>query len=101
MYYNCEYIKGDAMPTVGIRDLAHHASAVVDEVAKTGRPALVTKNGRPVAVLAPIDEEALMDHVLAHAPSYVRRMKTAAKEIASGKRGRPLEEVLGDLEEGN
>jgi len=36
---------------------ANHTSAVVDEVNRTGRPTLVTKNGRPVAVLAAIDEE--------------------------------------------
>ncbi|MGO9407834.1 MAG: type II toxin-antitoxin system Phd/YefM family antitoxin, partial [Acidimicrobiales bacterium] len=45
------------MATIGIRELANHTSAVVDEVNRTGRPALVTKNGRPVAVLAAIDEE--------------------------------------------
>ena len=86
------------MATVGIRELANHASAVVDEVNRTGRPALVTKNGRPVAVLAAIDEEDLLDHVLSNAPEYVRSMRTAEREIARGERGRPLEEVLGELE---
>jgi len=86
------------MTTIGIRELANHASAVVDEVNRTGRPTLVTKNGRPVAVLAAIDEEELLDHVLANAPEYVRTMRTAGREIARGTRGRPLEEVLGELE---
>jgi prevent-host-death family protein len=69
------------MATIGIRELANHASAVVDEVNRTGRPALVTKNGRPVAVLAAIDEEELLDHALANAPEYVRSMRTAEREI--------------------
>ncbi|MDA8070664.1 MAG: type II toxin-antitoxin system Phd/YefM family antitoxin [Actinomycetota bacterium] len=88
------------MAIIGIRELANHTSAVVDEVSRTGRPALVTKNGRPVAVLAAIDEEDLLDHVLATAPEYVRSMRTATREIARGSRGRPLEEVLGELEAG-
>lgn len=86
------------MTTVGIRELANHASAVVDEVNRTGRPALVTKNGRPVAVLAAIDEDELLDHLLANAPEYVRSMRTAQREISRGTRGRPLEDVLGELE---
>jgi len=86
------------MTTVGIRELANHASAVVDEVNRTGRPALVTKNGKPVAVLAAIDEDALLDFALENAPEYVRSMKQAKREIAKGERGRPLEDVLADLE---
>jgi len=86
------------MATIGIRELANHTSAVVDEVNRTGRPTLVTKNGRPVAVLAAIDEEELLDHVLANSPEYVRSMRTAEREITRGTRGRPLEEVLADIE---
>ena len=87
------------MATIGIRELANHTSAVVDEVNRTGRPALVTRNGRPVAVLAAIDEEELLDHVLANSPEYVRSMRTAESEISRGTRGRPLEDVLTDIED--
>lgn len=86
------------MATIGICELANHTSAVVDEVNRTGRPSLVTKNGRPVAVLAAIDEEELFDHLLTNAPQYVRSMRTAEREISRGTRGRPLEEVLADIE---
>ena len=86
------------MATIGIRELANHTSAVVEEVNRTGRPALVTRNGRPVALLAPIDEEELLDHVLANAPEYVRSMRKAEAEVARGERGRRLEDVLSDFE---
>lgn len=85
------------MTTIGIRELANHASAVVDEVNRTGHPALVTKNGKPIAVLAAIDEDALLDFALEHAPEYVRTMNQAEREIARGKRGRSLEDVLTEL----
>lgn len=86
------------MTTIGIRELANHASAVVEEVGRTGRPTLVTRNGKPVAVLAPIDEEDLLDHVLANAPEYVRSMRKAEAEIARGERGRRIEDVLSGTE---
>ena len=37
------------MTVVSIRDLGRNPGRVVDEVARTGRPSLVTKNGRPVS----------------------------------------------------
>ena len=55
------------VPTVSIRDLANKASAVVDEVAKSGKPAVVTKRGKPIAAVVPIDPDALDDWVLANA----------------------------------
>lgn len=58
------------MGTVSMRDLSRNASGVVDEVARTGRPALVTKHGAPVAALVPVDQSELEDLVLAKAPAY-------------------------------
>ncbi|MGH9078124.1 MAG: type II toxin-antitoxin system Phd/YefM family antitoxin [Acidimicrobiales bacterium] len=75
------------MPTVGIRELANNTSAVVDEVARSGRPALVTRHGRPVAAVVPVDEEELLDYVLANAPEYVRSMAEADAALARGERG--------------
>ena len=44
------------MTTVGIRDLARRASAIVRGVRETGgAAAIVTDRGRPVGVLYPID----------------------------------------------
>ncbi len=86
------------MSTVSIRDLANKASAVVDEVARSKRPAVVTKHGKPVAALVPIDQEALEDWVLANAPEFVANMAEADSEIARGERGMPLDDVLAELD---
>lgn len=88
-----------SMSTVSIRDLANNASAVVDEVATSGRPAVVTKHGKPVAAVVPIDQEALEDWVLANAPEFVANMAEADVEIAKGVRGKPLGEVLAELDQ--
>jgi prevent-host-death family protein len=41
-------------PSIGIRELAASVSAVVAAVARSGRPAVVTKHGSPVAAVIPI-----------------------------------------------
>jgi prevent-host-death family protein len=88
------------MDTVGIRELADRASAVITEVERTGHPVIVTNRGRPVAVVSAIDEDAFYDYVLAHAPEYVRDMRAAEARYAQGKsESRPLDEVLAELDE--
>ncbi len=47
------------MSVVSIRDLSRNPSAVVDEVERSGRPALVTRNGKPIAALVRIDQDKL------------------------------------------
>lgn len=86
------------MDTVGIRELAERASAVVSEVQRTGHPVIVTNRGRPVAVVSAIDEDAFYDYVLAHAPEYVRDMRETEDRYARGESdSRPLHEVLAEL----
>jgi len=46
----------------------------------------------------PVDEEELLDFVLATAPEYVAGMSTADEEVARGETGRPLDEVLEELD---
>ena len=52
------------MSLVSIRDLSRNPSAVVDEVERSGRPALVTRNGKPIAALVRIDQDKLEDWLL-------------------------------------
>lgn len=73
------------MGTVSIRELSRNASGVVDDVARTGRPALITKHGVPVAAVVPIDEGELEDMVLARAPEYLADMGAADDDLATGR----------------
>lgn len=72
------------MTTVSIRDLQRNPSGVVSEVEHSGRPAIVTRNGKPVAAIMAVDEEALEDFVLANAPAFVKAMRAADAELAAG-----------------
>lgn len=86
--YICAYISNverSALTTVGIRDLARRASAIVRGVRETGEPAIVTDRGRPVGVLYPIDADSLEDYVLANAPEFVTSMREADEDLAAGR----------------
>lgn len=86
------------MPTVSIRELANSASSVIASVAETGRPTVVTKHGRPVAAVVPIDQEELEDFVLANAPEFVAGRHQADVDLAAG-RTRALDKALADLDD--
>lgn len=86
------------MPTVSIRELQRDVSRVVQDVATTGRPALVTRHGRLMAALVPVAESDLEDFVLANAPEFVKATHEADEDLRAG-RARPLDEVLAELDD--
>jgi prevent-host-death family protein len=72
------------MRSYGIRDLQRRVSEIVREARRSGEPALLTHRGRPFAVIAPIDEDALEDLVFAHVPEYARSLREAEEEFEAG-----------------
>ena len=83
--------------TVSIRDLANNASKIVNAVKASGKSTVVTKHGRPVAALVPIDDVELEDFVLSNAPEFVLGRATADTELVAGTT-RSLDAVLTDLD---
>lgn len=69
------------MAEIGVRQLKASASAVIDRV-EAGSAYVVTRRGRPAAVLMPIDEAE--DLVLANADEYVRMRRQARREYEQG-----------------
>lgn len=67
------------MAEIGIKELKASASAVIEGV-EGGAAYVVTKRGRPAAVLLPIDEAE--DLVLAHADAYIRMRRQARAAYA-------------------
>src|SRR5579859_3705249 len=86
-----------SVSTFSIRDLARKASGVVEEVTRTGRPALVTKHGAPVAAVVPLDAGDVEDLVLARAPEYLADLAAGEEDIAAG-RTVPLHQALAELD---
>ena len=83
---------------MSIRRLADEASAVVRSVVDTGRPAIISNNGRPVAVLVPLDPEAVEDWALAYVPEYVESRAEADREANEGRLTQ-LDAILAGLRE--
>ena len=80
---------------VSVRQLADHTGRVVRTV-ETSKATLITKRRRPVAVLAPIDADGLLDHILANAPEYIASIRQADENLTSG-RTRSLRDVLAEV----
>ena len=70
------------MAEIGIKDLKTNASAVIDRVA-AGTAYVVTKRGRPCAVLMPVEDAE--DAVLANADEYIRMRREARVDHARGR----------------
>ena len=77
------------MAEIGVKELKATASAVIDEV-EAGASYIVTKRGRPVAVLVPVEDAE--DLVLANADEYLRLRREARADYAQGRAIR-----LGDI----
>lgn len=69
----------------------------IDEVERTGQPALVTRHGRPAVAIVALDVAGLENLVLANAPGFVRAMRRADEELAHGTT-RPLSALLAELD---
>lgn len=81
------------MAVVNIRELARSTSRVVDSVHRSGKATLVTRGGRPVVAMVPIDEDALEDWVLAHSPAVAASLRAADADLRAG-RAMSLDEFL-------
>jgi prevent-host-death family protein len=87
------------MTTISIRDLSRTPGDVLDELARSGKPTVVTRHGLPVAALVAIDEAALEDYILATAPEFVRSMNRATADLKAG-RVIPATALFAGLDEG-
>jgi len=70
------------MAEIGVKELKATASAVIDRV-EAGHAYVVTRRGRPAAVLMPVEEAE--DLVLASADEYVRMRREARTAYANGR----------------
>jgi prevent-host-death family protein len=85
------------MSTIGVRELARHASSIINDIEQKKEPALITRRGRPVAYMLPVDSAEFEDFVLAHAPQFIEGMAEADVELATGETV-SLADVRGELE---
>lgn len=69
---------------VSIRELANNASRVVRDVAEKRESMLITKHGRPIAAIVPLDEEQLAQLFQAAIPELTGELDRMKSKRASG-----------------
>lgn len=70
---------------IGIRDLKNRATEIVRGIEESKSPVVVTRHGRPTALILPIDSPEAEDYVLSHAPEFVSSLREAESDLRSGK----------------
>ncbi len=79
--------------SVTVRELSHRTRDVLLEVERDRRRILVTSNGRPVAILMPIDADELLDRAL---EAFVPSEADVTRELTED-RTRNLADVVKEL----
>jgi prevent-host-death family protein len=85
------------MPAVSVRTLLRDASAVFESLEQDGEPILITRRGRPVAALVPVDPEQADAIILSAAPAMIESRRQAENARAEG-RTTPLAEAMKRLD---
>lgn len=90
--------EGAMVRTIGVRSLRPRLSRAVDEVSEHLDRYVITKRGKPVAVLMGVDDyEGLLETLeIMSDKSLMKRIRRAERELKKGK-GRSLEEINRDL----
>ena len=82
------------MKIVSVKEVKDHLSHFLKTAEQ--EDIIITKNGRPTAVLHHLGEDEIEDYLLEHDPKFRRKIETRWKQYLQ-KGGRSLEEILKEL----
>lgn len=70
---------------MALKDVKNHLSEVVDQVEREHDRVVITKHGRPAAVLVSVDDLASLEETLdvAGRPLLMRQIRTSLAELAA------------------
>jgi prevent-host-death family protein len=75
-------IREGTMKSYTVAELKTHASRILSSAQRDGTDALITRHGRPMALIVPVSSEDLEWSLL---PQVRRRLTKAMRERAAGK----------------
>jgi prevent-host-death family protein len=93
--------ESEEMSTVNMRDLSRNTKSVIEEVVRSGRPAIITIRGRPQVAITPLvgAVEAAEEHVLQHAPAQVQKaVREAEADLIGGRASLVDDSVFASLD---
>jgi prevent-host-death family protein len=82
------------MPIANVRKLQQSAKALLERVERDREPFVITRHGRPVAALVPIDPDDAERYLISTAPSLLETRRRA--EAGSGET-QPLQEMASEF----
>ena len=85
------------MAVISVRELLRDATTVFEGMERDREPVLITRRGRPVAALVPVNPEQAEAMILSSAPALIESRRRAEQAIAEG-RTTPLEDALRELD---
>lgn len=80
------------MKFANIRELQKDASGLVSLVEK-GEDVIITKHGKPAAVIYPLTEDMIEDYMIQHSPTIKKKIEEGLKDAREG-RTIPIGEML-------
>ncbi|MBI5074667.1 MAG: type II toxin-antitoxin system Phd/YefM family antitoxin [Nitrospirae bacterium] len=72
------------MKFVSMRELQKEASAIVG-LAEKGEDIIITKHGKPAAVIYPLNEGDMEDYLIEHSPSIRKKIEAGVKDARAGR----------------
>lgn len=73
------------MAFVGIRDLNKNTKQIIETLEETREPVILTRQGRPIATILPLDSRGLNDLVISTAPEFVASRDRAEQQFEAGQ----------------
>lgn len=74
---------GSKVKFANIRDLQRDASALVS-LAEKGEDVIITKRGKPAAVIYPLNEDQIEEYMIEHSPSIRKKISEGLKDAREG-----------------
>ncbi len=80
------------MKYANIKELQKDASGIINRVEK-GEDVIITKRGKPAAVIYPLSEDVIEDYMIQHSPTIRKKIEEGLKDAREG-RVIPIEDLL-------
>lgn len=84
------------MQFTSIADLKNNTCRIISAVEK-GNNTILTKHGRPVAVITHLSEDEIEDYILTHHSKFKNEIETAYKNSFKHK-GKNIKKIIKELE---
>ena len=72
------------MKFANVKELQRDASGIISLVEK-GEDVIITKRGKPTAVIYPLSEEMIEDYMIQHSPGIRKKIEEGLKDGREGK----------------